>query len=316
MLSKDDISVVVRSAGERTASASAALLRHIFPERNVTILESAPFSKAIMDAWEVGRQQKKNWVLCIDADVLVTRDGVLGLLEKASNVAENVFEIQGLVLDKFIPVLRPAGNHLYRTAFTERAVAMIPVEGTSLRPESDMLNKMAAIGNSWIQCETVVGLHDFEQFHSDIFRKCFLQAHKHSNLLLEVEKYWIENAEEDLDFKVALWGALSGKLYTKAVFVDKRFLSDETNKILKAINIEERSPFTSAPLPEYVENILTTCLTKIDPDVQERIFPKKKWKREKGNDTEVKTRASVANRALNKLGDLFIKTGKKLKSGW
>jgi hypothetical protein len=313
MLTLQDVTVVVRSAGERTTEACVALLKEIFPPENVSLLNSVPFSKAIADSWEVGRVQKRPWLLCIDADVLVSLKGVKHLLERASALEENVFEIQGLVLDKFIPVLRPAGNHLYRVSLTDKAYQLIPSEGTSLRPESDMLNRMTTAGHPWVQCDAVVGLHDFEQFNADIYRKCFLQAHKHKSLLNEVEPYWISEAVQDMDFKIALMAVLSGKLHSGTILIDKRFLNEEIEKTLSILSIAEKSKFilTDGMLNE-VEKTLKELYAKISPDLQDSIFPSSKWNNTKGEGR--KARQGIMSSSFNKLGNLFIKAGKKLKS--
>lgn len=315
MLIKDEIAVVVRSAGERTTEACFFLLKQIFAKENIAILKSMPFSKAIADGFEIGRKLNKRWILCIDADVLVSPAGIEDLLNAAVHCDENVFELQGLVLDKFIPVLRPAGNHLYRTELTVKAVNMIPTDGASLRPESDMLNSMDVAGHTWMQCNAVVGIHDFEQFNLDIFGKCFLQAHKHSQVLTLVEQFWLEKSTGDLDFKVALWGVLSGKLYRGTILVDRRFGHDEASRMLSALGVEEKGVFEPFPkLTDHVNEMLESYISAIDPLLQEKIFPKIKWSRLRSNDrTPPKVAEDIFRRVQYKLGDIFIQLGRKLK---
>src|SRR5687767_7506139 len=98
-------------------------------------MKTFPFSKAVEEGFTIALKRKKPWLLCIDADVLVSENGVNQLLKVAASAGESVFEVQGLVLDKFFKIYRPAGNHLYRTRYVERARQLIPIEGSSLRPE-------------------------------------------------------------------------------------------------------------------------------------------------------------------------------------
>src|SRR5688500_11028606 len=104
MIAKDSISVVVRSADERTTDLCSSLLKDFFSGQFIHVLKTSPFSKAIVESWRIGIEAKKEWVLCIDADVLISPHGMQNLLEKADGLPPDTFEIQGLVLDKFFPV--------------------------------------------------------------------------------------------------------------------------------------------------------------------------------------------------------------------
>ena len=176
---EDSVLVVVRSSGERTADLCVDRLVGLFSPASIFKVQTSPFSRAIIESLKIGMASNKEWLLCIDADVLVSVVGIKKLLLNIPRADANVFEIQGLVLDKFLPVVRPAGNHLFRREYAEKAIDAIPAEGTSLRPESDMLNRMSDAGFPWIQCDAIVGLHDYEQYRQDIYRKCFLHAQKH-----------------------------------------------------------------------------------------------------------------------------------------
>lgn len=238
---REAVTVVIRTVGERTEHHCRALLQDIFPEQHIFTIHETPFSEAIRKAFSIAMAQNRTWTLIIDADVLVDSTQIAQLIQKARIQEEHIFQIQGLILDKFIPVRRPAGNHLYRTSLLGKALPLIPVEGTSLRPETDMLNAMAQRGHPWVQSNLLVGIHDFEQFHADIFRKCFLHAHKHDYLHAILRTYWQSQAATDQDFQVALLGFNHGKAFAQTVLVDKSFLQAQVAEVLLKEGIQEKS---------------------------------------------------------------------------
>jgi hypothetical protein len=202
------------------------------------------------------------------------------LVDSAERFETNVFEVQGLVLDKFFGVKRPAGNHLYRTRLIPKALEFIPEEGKSLRPESDMLNAMSAQGFSWAQQDTVVGIHDFEQFYSDIYRKCFLHAHKHQRIVPEIETFWKKMSTDDKDYEVALWGLRSGKIYEGTVLVDKTFLQQEASDVLSIKGLSEKPKAETAYTVDLVQekiHVYESLGSYIG--LQDTIFPSTLWNR-------------------------------------
>jgi hypothetical protein len=216
------VTVVIRSAGERTQAVCHSLAAQQVPEGNIVTVSNAPFSATLADSYRAGIERGLPWTLCIDADVLVAPGVVRRLLEAAARADDAICEIQGLVLDKFFGVRRPAGNHLYRTSLLSKALALIPPEGEDIRPEHYTLNKMIAAGHPWVEIPLVVGLHDFEQYYRDIFRKCYVHARKFDALMHLLVEYWRRMARQDGDYRVALGGLAAGILASGDVRVDVR----------------------------------------------------------------------------------------------
>ncbi len=277
---RDNITIIIRSAGERTTEFCKFLIEQQIHDDNIFIIKESPFSAAIKKGFEIGIKEAKKWTLCIDADVLVRKGVIDDLIADAESSDNNIFEFQGLILDKFFPIKRPAGNHLYRTSLIEEAIQCIPEEGSSLRPETDMLNAMIEKGYPWKQTDIIFGIHDFKQNYSDIYRKCFLQAHKHSYFFHDAEIYWNSKKEFDFDFQVALWGGRSGKVYNNTIYVDKNFLLEETNDVLSIMGTNEKKKiiesefdvsFVEDALSEYNKN------TQLFSNLQQRMFPAKLW---------------------------------------
>lgn len=197
----DDVTVIVRECGERTVEACMARLTEIFGYPPLSV-SARPFHATLRQALELGLEQGRPWTLCIDADVLAL-PGLTHFIELARAPSRQIFEAQALIVDKLLPVRRPAGNHLYRTSLIERALPLIPIAG-SLRPESDMILAMAALGFGAWQSSIVIGLHDFEQNHEDIYRKALLHGRKHDYLIPIFRPIWETLAGRDADFRLAL----------------------------------------------------------------------------------------------------------------
>ncbi len=217
-----DVIVVIRSVGERTEAACRELLAQQVPKDNIVTVSNAPFSATLADSYRAGIDRELPWTLCIDADVLVG-PGVVGkLLEAAAKAEDAVCEMQGYMLDKLFGVRRAGGIHLYRTSLLSKALRLIPREGEDIRPEFYTLNKMAQAGHPWVETPLVVGLHDFEQFHRDIFRKCYVHARKFAAQMHLLVEYWRRMAVQDDDYRVALWGLAAGIVDTGDIRVDVR----------------------------------------------------------------------------------------------
>lgn len=301
-----DVFVIIRSVGERTETACRNGLEKIFPSEHIATVKKTPFSEAIRESFAIAMQYDLPWTLCIDADVLVDTAQLPKLLQKTSKADRRIFEIQGLVLDKFISGWRPAGNHLYRTRLMRKAIPLIPEEGLSLRPESDMLTAMTRYGYPWMQCDEKIGIHDFEQYYEDIYRKCFLHAHKMKIYPFAplLEPYWEEKSGQDIDYLVALMGWRSGKKYDREVFVDKNFLENEVKRVLKESDIYEKETLI---LMDVIEGIIEESKSNLFiHEYQETIFPSQYANRivraEPGSE-----KSNILKRMFHKLEDSFRK---------
>ena len=254
----DAMVVVIRSVGERTEGLCKKLvIEQGVPPSNIFFVRETPFSKTLSLSFEVGIREGRPWTFCVDADVLLRPGAIMHMLSLAVGQKGNVFEIQGGILDKFFGGSRAGGVHLYRTNLLDRGLSLIPVEGTNIRPESHMLNSMKAAGFPWRQFPYVVGLHDFEQFSRDIFRKCFVHGFKHqrfANLFTEV---WREGARTDPDYEIALTGFAKGLEYYGGVRIDAR--ADYIKDAFATLKVGEKEDLDLEKwsLGE-IENVLTS----------------------------------------------------------
>jgi len=215
--------LIIRSAGERTLELCKKLILELgLPEEQVFVVQEVPFSASMRKSFEIGISQGLKWTFCVDADVLLRPGSIAHMVREAEKQAENVCEIQGLVMDKFFGGPRPAGNHLYRTSLLPEVIKRIPEEGVNIRPEHHTLQCMANDGFLWIQIPYIVGTHDDEQYNFDIYRKCFVQGVKHLYLADLFVSLWKQNIGQDKDFLVALQAFSDSIKYSGVLFINSK----------------------------------------------------------------------------------------------
>lgn len=240
-----DVTVVVRECGERTAAACVALLQRLFPGQEIHRVSARPFSATLRLSLEKGLAEGRPWTLCIDADVLVLPE-LAGLLREAQEAPAEVFEIQGLVFDKLMTAPRAAGNHLYRTALIAQALPLIPA-GHSLRPETEMIEAMAAQGFPSRQSATLVGLHDFEQSFRDLHAKATLHGHKHRFLLPLYRPLWQMLARTDDDYRVALAALDEAQEEAGTPSVSRDFRAEAAEAAAARLGLREKPALDAVP---------------------------------------------------------------------
>jgi len=262
MTSKNDfydlVSIVIRSAGERTEGLCRELvLAQGFSPENVTTVGRTPFPITLRDSYQAGIAMNRPWTLCLDADVLLLSDSIQYMLKIAINEKSSISVFQFLVIDKFFGGPREAGNHLYRTSLLSKALECLPDDPGVIRPETATIEAMKQQGFPKKRVNFLIGLHDFEQSFKDIFRKCFIQAHKHQEYAEIPVTYWPEAKNEDEDFKIALKGFTDGLSFDGEVNVDAQ--QEIYSKLFGKLQLNEKTPlhegfFTLSDINELADN--------------------------------------------------------------
>ncbi|EPR37193.1 group 1 glycosyl transferase [Desulfovibrio sp. X2] len=278
-----ELTVVVRSIGERTTEACLYLLRRELPAANIELVKNIPFDQAVRRTFELGLASGRPWVLALDSDMLLRPSALARMVEAARAQPENVFALWTMALDKAFRVYRPVGMHLYRASLLARAREMS--EGRdlagSLRPESAMVEAMLDSGFLAAQTGIVVGLHDYEQAYRDLIKKACVHARKHRDMVGRLRPVWRGLAEQDPDFVALLRGADFGEMYAGEIGINHFQLSRLTEKVLEEFGRPEKAPFEpAADLPEKVE--ATLAAMDVHPDrlrLQPQIFPETIWNR-------------------------------------
>lgn len=238
---KNEVCVIIRSVKERTEELCKKLIvEQGVPESQIFIIHEVPFIAAMREGFELGIESNCQWTYCIDADVLLRPRSISQMLDAAQGADQMTCELQGIVYDKFFGGARPAGNHLYRTSLLKEVLKRIPGEGINVRPEYHTLQAMKKDGFIWRDLNIPVGLHDSEQYYQDIYRKCFVQAHKHAYLAEMFLDNWKDRLEGDPDMRVALAGFSDGIKHASGIRIDisQSYYSDNFQRL----GVDEKGP--------------------------------------------------------------------------
>ena len=263
-----EITAIVRSAGERTKELCYRLLCDQLPPENIVVIEEYPFTSALRKSFQLGIELGRPWTLCVDADTLLWRKSLRNLLTWALATESCIFQVQCDVLDKLFAVPKKAGVRLYRTSLLPQAIACIPADGVSQRPETIVRDQMTSLEYPSLYKRVTVGLHDFEQYYRDLYRKAFVHAHKHNWETEHIEPLWQKLSERDPDYKVALRGLRNGRLFKGIVPLDVRFFSRDISSLLDMQNFQEKDPFTSTDVARWDTDrvILQYCQMRVSTE--------------------------------------------------
>ena len=237
--------VVIRSVGERTEGLCYDRLRCQIPEHNIHLIHETPFSQALRKTFQIGLQDNRPWLFVVDADVLVMPRIVDKMIAYAETLDEKVFCVIGMIIDKFLQSPREGGVHLYRTKWLRQAVSIVPDPYQAIRPENFVIRTMNRNNFRLVRTDVLTGLHDFEQFYRDIYRKGFIHAIKNNEMVLEVLDLWRKKAAADPDYQVALAGYEAGRQYGGRTSIDANAaFMDSFEESLRSLGLSEKLPLT------------------------------------------------------------------------
>jgi len=248
--------VVIRAAGERTQEACRQIVLNELSESDVFVIQCTPFEEALRESYRIGINSDKDWMITIDADVL-PRKGFINEIEAfTQNVPNKLFTFKAMIYDKLFLTHRMAGFRVYRNRYLETAYNLIPENGVEIRPESYTIRNMELKGYKTMVYEYVVGLHDYEQYYRDIYRKAFFHATKHPGHVAESVTLWKQQSEHDTDYQVALKGAIDGLLSDDQPKPDIRFFETISEKAIQELNLIEKPQPHMVKVLELVETAL------------------------------------------------------------
>ena len=251
------VGAVIRSAGERTEQMCLQLLGKQVAADRIRIVREVPFEKALLSCYQIGIHSGADWLLTLDADVLLLPDAVESLVSEAERMPDHFCQVEGFVFDNLLRCWRPAGNRVYRVAHLAQAMRAVPSPGTELRPERAVLHAMARQGHPSRRVSLRMGLHDFEQYHRDLYRKAFVHAKKHTK---EVSCWVGEQlpAFDDAELAVVRRGFRDGAASAAAVKIDKTFLRDAEQQVLQELGLVEKNPLARLSDQDLESTLETT----------------------------------------------------------
>jgi len=238
-----DVTYIIRAAGERTARLCATSLTAQVPAENVLRVERAPFIEALRECFKEAIEAGREWVLTVDADILLRPSAVDSLLAVTSRLEPHYFTLHSLAFDKFFLGPRPVGHRIYRTSLLKRAMTFLPESAEHLRPEASMVFSMQEQGYPFFECSNlIVGLHDDEQYYRDLYRKFALHARKHSREVQLLKQHWQLRANEDVDFRVALVATEAFEDEKASFELHRDALLERSLHCLESLGLKEKTP--------------------------------------------------------------------------
>ena len=253
----NELIVVVRSAGERTKEACIDIIKQQIPDENIFVVEEVPFEATLRKCYKIGIESGKKWMLTIDADVLLHKNAIRDLLERTNEMSDNVIAFEGILYDHLLLKYKRAGHKLYRCKHLEKAIQCIPENNKELRPETATLKKMTELGYKYLYIDYLSGIHDFEQYYADIYRKIFLRTRKSLHLITNQFDKWKKISNHDSDFLVVCKAVIDSFTIDVPANVDYTMYEIYVKNALNDLNLSEKNSDINIPdYSTYVDKIL------------------------------------------------------------
>ncbi len=308
--------VTVRSAGERTEEACIrSIVSEGIGQEQIHIINEAPFKKALETCFDVAAKSNSTWLLTLDADMILLPDTLKQFISEAEKMPANYMQIQAKILDKIFGDVRKGGPRLYRVVYLEKAFNISQSLQDDIRPESNIINRMGLEGHPSRYISPVIALHDFEQYHKDIYRKACVHAVKHLSKLPEILEQVVQYQQTDLDYRVILKGIYDSLSMNMEGKIDHREYNTEATAALKQLDINEKS---KKPESINTHNVLETySVTKDEKSFRNIVYKDVPSNRMDGLKVSIRQRgvfSTVVNYAgtfFSMLGGLLLQFGQK-----
>ena len=306
--------VVLRAAGERTLPVCQKILSQHISKKYIHAIQERPFENALRRSFQIGIESGKQWLVTLDADVLLFPNALKDLVDAASQMPEDYVEVGARIFDKVLGTFRLAGNRVYRVSILPKALSCIPEIGAEIRPEAATLRKLAGCGHPHRRIGLVTGIHDFEQYYGDLYRKAFVHGQKHDYLAGDLLKRCLKKKEADPDFAVILRGFCDGMASAEKATIDSGRFRDAASGALLELGLDEKPPMDLADFQNLDHWILSQlefeptafqdhdlpALPKIMPTARERF-------------REIAGKHGILAAMSYAAGSGLVKLGRKLK---
>lgn len=248
-----DYLVVIRSSNERTEHLCRKIVENETAGQLVVILHESPFKKALEKCFAKAIQEQMKWLITVDADMLLTPGALQVLLEHAEEMPDSYVQLQGKILDKITGQVRKAGPRIYRVKYIPEALKISKQSDDYIRPEDHVIRNLGKKGYPSRYISHITCVHDYEQYYSDLYRKAFVHAKKHRELVSKIISRSVERLEYDPDYKVILKAIWDGLTEPEKVSIDSRLYKDKARKALEDLHLTEKESISAGT--EYSEKI-------------------------------------------------------------
>lgn len=213
--------IIIRSCGERTEQRCIKLAKK---HGHVHVVNAIPFGETLRQSYKLGQTFEQLWIPMVDADVLLYPGTLKTAVTMLKSMNNNIFCWDGNTNDKVMIKKRRAGIHIYRRDLLSQAMQYI--DDNKLKPESHVRREMKKNHDAVTHSEGLVfGMHDFEQYYRDLWRKSFAQSRKLAGMIRRnpaIIKRWSRLSLRDNDYKVILAAHKQGRTYRGDIIIDAR----------------------------------------------------------------------------------------------
>ena len=227
--------IIIRASGERTEKKCIELAEK---EGHVHVVRAFPFGESIRQTYEMAIDLNNDFIPVVDADVLLKPGVLKQAIQELRGKNNNIFCLDGKTNCKIMLQNRRAGIHIYRTALLKDAFKYI--DNDHIKPESNVRRSMTADGFPTYSSKLVFGLHDYEQYYKDIWRKVVLQTYKLAKMIRRRPEKWKRLSKTDLDYLVVFHANNYGKKLDRETFKIDARLDYDAAENLKKLGIEEK----------------------------------------------------------------------------
>jgi len=248
-IAKEEFSVIIRTTGERTLDACRNYLLDYFDD--VAVIRDAPFEKTYQRFIKEALHSPKEFILSVDADVLPYQYFAKEIVRLVS--VKYPFDFLAFSCrDKFLNCIRPVGVRVYTQKGIKEISKNLLLEKDlsegEYRLESKNIKAAIKRDSTLVYKETLkeVGMHDFQQYYRDIYRKGVFHAKKHANFIDHhkgLKLFWEAKQEEDKDYLVFNLGFKKGQELKSKLICDCKLITYDPSAIFEEFNIEEKTPF-------------------------------------------------------------------------
>lgn len=212
-----NITVIVRSIGERTESLCLHRLAQEIPLENICILRDIPLLESTVLMCHKAIEMDNKYTVMFDADYIPRIGWAEDLLTEAEKHPYNQLGyVKGTIIDKFVMEKRgdQGGPMMYPTWILGLWLDVLNGLDNRLTPEASCQGYFANKGMLSVRTHIWLVLHGYEQDYRDIYRSCFIYGQKLKGVR-ELLPRWENLAETDKDFKVAVHAYKQGMNYPR-----------------------------------------------------------------------------------------------------
>ncbi len=259
----EELEFVIRTVGERTEEVCIELVNQQKEDSEILhVLRENTHVKAVDSTIKIGLRCKAKWFVAIDADMLLTNDGLTKIRSEIRSCSSDVAILHPAVVDKLYRMKR-WGLTVYRQSilselydeFLEiRKKQHLKIEGAAIKALSVKDNRKVV----FLRYE--VAIHDFYQYYSDLYRKAYLNALRNPGYNRKSAKCWKKLSTSDHDYLVML-KAIQDALGENRELTNSAtdFEQDELDSIIQGLGLKEKSPLS---WDDYVDQCNVSPMNK------------------------------------------------------